>query len=88
MKKQRKHLVDKEFLKELGNRVRELRKDKGYTQEKLANSINVEISQISRLERGVTNAYISLLKEISTEFDMKLKDFFDFEYTEESIWNK
>ncbi len=77
------YLKDKVFLKELGEQVRKCRKAQGITQEYLANTINVEISQISRLERGILNASISMLKDIAIALNLDLKDLFDFEYTQQ-----
>ncbi len=75
------YLKDERFLKEFGERIRVIRKQKNMTQEVLANYIDVDISQISRLERGILNASISMIKEISIILDIDLKEVFDFEYT-------
>lgn len=47
-----------DYLIAFGNNLRQLRKDKGFTQADLANDINIEISQISRIERGIINTTI------------------------------
>jgi len=39
-------------LKEIGARIQSLRKQRGYTQEELADKMNVSIQMISNLERG------------------------------------
>lgn len=74
------YLKDNDFLIKLGTRIREIRKEKDITQEVLANNIDVDISQISRLERGILNGSISLIKEISLYLKIDLKELFDFEY--------
>ena len=43
------------ILIQFGNTLRKLRLERGFTQEQLANELGVEISQISRIERGVIN---------------------------------
>lgn len=43
---------NKQFLKELGNRAGLRRKALGYTQEQLAEKINVSVQMISNLESG------------------------------------
>lgn len=76
--KKKEYLKDKPFLSELGKQIRKIRKKKGYTQEKLALEIDVDISQISRLERGILNTSISTLKAISEALDTPLKELLDF----------
>lgn len=78
--KKKKYLKDESFLIELGNRLRVIRKEKNISQESLANTINVEISQISRLERGILNASVSLIKDLSIALDISLSEFFNFDY--------
>lgn len=82
------YLKDDKFLKEFGNQIKELRKSKNITQEVLANTINVDISQISRLERGILNASVSLIKDISIALDTDLKTIFEFEYSKQLTENK
>jgi len=78
--KRKPYLKDEKFLKEFGERIREIRKKKNMTQETLANTINVDVSQISRLERGILNVSISLVKKISFALEISLSELFDFKY--------
>ncbi|RPG34020.1 MAG: XRE family transcriptional regulator [Muricauda sp. TMED12] len=55
---------EKDFLIKFGQNLRRLRKERGFTQEELANELDIEISQISRIERGVINTSVSLVKAI------------------------
>ena len=48
-----------------GERVRELRNEKGFTQEKLADLAGIEIRQLGRIERGKTNTTISTAVKIA-----------------------
>ena len=48
-----------------GNHLREVRKKLGYSQEELANRADVELSQISRIERGVINTSLSQILQIA-----------------------
>jgi len=66
------------LLKEFGINLRKIRKQKGITQEELAFEIELEISQISRIERGILNSTISTAYEIASALDIDLKDLFDF----------
>ena len=45
----------------------------------LAYTINVEYSQISRIELGKINTSIGTLYEIADALEVNLKDLFDFE---------
>lgn len=72
------YLKDKDFLKSLGKHIRKVRKQKGFTQEKLAFEIGIEISQISRLERGILNTSVSTIHAIAKELKVPIKELFDF----------
>lgn len=61
MENQEKKLI----LIEFGKTLREVRLSKGFTQEQLANELGVEISQISRIERGVINTSVITLYQIA-----------------------
>jgi transcriptional regulator with XRE-family HTH domain len=49
---------EKEYLLAFGSNLKSIRKSKGFTQADLANDLNIEISQISRIERGIINTTI------------------------------
>lgn len=66
-----------EILKLFGKNLRKVRESKGFTQEQLANELGLEISQISRIERGVINTSIYTLYQISTFFDIDVNELFD-----------
>lgn len=70
---------DIEYLKAFGVNLKKKRKSKGFTQEQLANDLDVEISQISRLERGVLNTSILNLKKITVALNISIAELFDFE---------
>jgi len=71
------YLKDEEFLKAFGAHLREVRKRKGYTQKALAHKVDVEISQISRIERGILNTSISTVYAIACALEMSLGEFLD-----------
>lgn len=62
----------------LGERIRELRKAKGLTQEQLAELVEVEQKHVSRLELGKSYPTIERLEKIAEALNVPLKDFFDF----------
>ena len=51
--------------KEMGRRIRETRKFKGWTQEELADRLNISREHIGRIERGVYGCSLDLLVELS-----------------------
>lgn len=71
-------LRNKEFLNIFGKNLKKIRQEKGFTQEKLAFTIGVEISQISRIERGILNTSISTAEAIAKALDIPVKDLFNF----------
>lgn len=66
------------FLKAFGKNLKNLRREKGLTQEQLANDLDIEISQISRIERGVINTSIGNVNAIAKVLIIEPKDLFDF----------
>ena len=60
------NLVDKEeFLRSLGNRIRELREKKGISQEHLAGLLNSSQEHISKVENGLREPGIVWLFTLS-----------------------
>jgi len=51
----------------LARNVRKYRTEKGLTISQLALNLEVDYSQVSRIERGVVNATISMIFEIANE---------------------
>ena len=70
---------DIEFLKTFGKRLKQLREEKGISQAQLAFEAEIQISQISRIERGLINTTIANVKLLSKILDIPLKELFDFE---------
>lgn len=78
MKRKKEYIRDEKLLKSFGKHLRKLRKEKDLTQEQLAFKIDSEISQISRMERGLLNTSISAANEIAKALEIPLKELFDF----------
>jgi transcriptional regulator with XRE-family HTH domain len=66
------------FIKEFGKNLRKIRLSKKVSMQTLAYTINVEYSQISRIELGKINTSISTVYEIAEALDVTLQLFFDF----------
>jgi len=69
---------DEKLLISFGNHLAKTRKSKGLSQEKLAFTASVSLSQISRLERGLINPTLSTLFALSKGLDIPLKELTDF----------
>ena len=67
----KKYYRDEDFLKKVGNRIRELRLKKGLTQMDLAFQCNeTDYSQINRIELGKVNFSISFLSLIASVLEV------------------
>lgn len=69
----------KHILFEFGNTLREIRIAKGFTQEQLANEIGIEISQISRIERGIINTSVTTLYALTKTLQINVSELFSFD---------
>lgn len=58
----------------IGNFLKELRKEKGFTQEQLAQKFNVTGRSVSRWENGVNMPDLSILIEIANFYDVDIKE--------------
>ena len=59
-------------IEKCGERIRQLRKQKGYTQEALAGELNMDRSVLSRIEVGKYSCSIDFLAQISVLFGASL----------------
>lgn len=66
------------LLKGFGKHLRNLRKEKGFSQEELAYMADVPISQIGRIERGEINPSLSSLYALSSALEISLPRLTDF----------
>ena len=56
------------YIKEIGKRILELRKEQGMTQLDLATASDIDERQVQRLERGHTSATLKTLVYLLNEF--------------------
>lgn len=63
-----------------GRRVKELRKSKGLTQEQIAELINIEPPNVSKLENGLHFPQPEKIEKIAKALDVTIHDLFDFEH--------
>lgn len=71
--------MHKNGLKAFGQRMRQLRLDRNMSQEALAWKADSELSQISRMERGVVNTSLSQVFKIAAALEVHPKEMFTFE---------
>ncbi len=61
---------------ELGKRIKGLRRLKGFTQQELAERINVSVSSLSNMERGIRKPKPFLLENIARALDVPPEELF------------
>lgn len=71
-----KYPTEKEILKNLGRRIVLLRKERNISQADLCYEIDIDLSTLSRLERGVLNVTHNTLYKIAKHFKIEMKDLF------------
>lgn len=69
---------DNDFAINLGNRIRELRKNKGISQLELAYDMDMSMNTISGIELGKISPKIDTLKKIAKRLDIDIAELFDF----------
>lgn len=68
----------KNFIIKFGKNLQRIRVQKKLTQAQLAADSNVEVSQISRVERGVLNTSLGNIYSISKALDIPIDELFKF----------
>jgi len=68
--------VNSKILVYFGDRVRELRKSKGLSQEALAEKANVHRTYIGMIERAEKNITLKNIEKISNALKVKIRDIF------------
>ena len=71
-----------EISKKLGKRIKELRERKKLTQLVFAEMVNMESSNISKIERGIQIPKEESLIKIAEALNVTVKDLFDYEHFE------
>ncbi len=69
-----------EISKKLGLRIKELRENRGFTQLKLAELLDMEASNLSKIERGVQIPKEESLLKLTKALNVTTKDLFDYEH--------
>ena len=64
----------------LGKQIKEIRKSCGYTQEQLAEKVNIDITTLSGIESGRHFPSLVTLEKITIALNVPLIAFFDFNH--------
>ena len=73
--KQSRH---KDWQKAFGLKIREIRKSKGYTQEKLSYLADIELSTLNRIELGKAGTSLTNIFSLSEALEIHPQQLFDF----------
>ena len=69
--------VNMNIKQKLGLKIKELRKLKGLSQEKLANLAEIDRTYLPTIEKGERNVSIEVIEKLAKALDVKIKDLFD-----------
>jgi len=72
------NIQNRHFIIKFGKNLQRIRIAKKLTQAQLATDSNMEISQISRIERGVLNTSIGSAYSISKALEITMDELFNF----------
>ena len=81
--KGRQKIYDEEGLILLANKLKEVRKRKGFTQEQLAYESDITLSQIARIETCKSNPTVSTIFKIARTLNISVSDLFSFKLDKE-----
>jgi transcriptional regulator with XRE-family HTH domain len=60
----------------IGTRIRTLRTSKGISQEEMADRLHISQSAYSRIEKGESNNWVSLIEKLCTELQIRPEELF------------
>ncbi|HAO06400.1 MULTISPECIES: helix-turn-helix domain-containing protein [Chryseobacterium] len=61
---------------QIGSKIRRLRETKGFSQEEMAERLQISRSAYSRIEMGETNSWVNHIEKLCENLDIKPEDFF------------
>lgn len=80
--------MNNDILMLVGEKIREIRKERGLTQEQLGEMADFTHSYIGRIERGQKNISLQNLDRIASVLNVPVYRLFDYEYEYERLTNK
>jgi transcriptional regulator with XRE-family HTH domain len=88
LKKKRVLIYDEEGLSLLAKRLKEIRAEKGFTQEDLAYESDIALSQIARIETCRINPTVSTIFKIARTLDIPVSELFNFKFPPKQTINR
>ena len=70
--------MNKQLLRHLANRIKELRKQYGYTQDDLSAYADIARSTLGNIETAANDVTLSKVNQIAQAFNMSLSEFLNF----------
>lgn len=64
----------------IGKKIKELREERGISQEELSFRANIHRTQVSRIETGQNNVSMKSIAKLVEYFNISYPDFFDFSH--------
>ena len=58
----------------IGQRIKQVRRSRGMTQERLAEALSVSVGYVSQIERGVTKISLDTLAAVATQLNCELSE--------------
>lgn len=65
--------------KKFGSKVKQLREQKGYSIEYLANIANIDRTYISDIEKGNRNVSLLIIEKLAKSLEVDIKNLFEYE---------
>lgn len=69
--------VNMNIKQKFGQKIKDLRKSKGISQEKLANLAEIDRTYLPTIEKGERNVSIEIVEKLAKALNVKIKDLFD-----------
>lgn len=70
---------EKEFYKLLGKRIKYIREQANFTQEKLAEKAGISLDYLGKIEVNINKPGIKTILKLANALDLPVKDLFNFE---------
>ncbi len=70
---------DEKIIKAFGKTIKKYRLLAGFSQEELADRSELDLTQIGRIERGITNTSISIANKLAKALNVSIKELFENE---------
>lgn len=71
--------MDKVLLRKLAKRIKELRKERGFTQDELSYRSNIARSTLGNIETAKNDVVFTKVKQLADAFELSLSEFLNFE---------